>query len=142
MGNSQSTPKSHTILPTHSAGISRHFRSCCTVGSSFRSSAASEETYCNDGSDNLSFKYAHKSPNLVDNDTAVAYKAFLKAFPEYQLTSTLDDLRASDFSRLDQTGETYVDYMGGGMHPESLIRRYSLFLNNNILGNTHSVSNR
>jgi len=83
-----------------------------------------------------------RSPKPIDNDTAVAYKAFLKAFPEYNLTTTLDDLRRTDFSRLDHTGETYVDYMGGAVYPESLVRRYTAFLNNNILGNTHSVSNR
>jgi selenocysteine lyase/cysteine desulfurase len=105
---------------------------------------ASEVTCCNEerSFDRSSLKYATKSPEVVDNYTAVAYNAFLKAFPEYQLTSQLDDLYASDFSRLDRTGETYVDYMGGALYPESLIRRYTAFLNSNVLGNTHSVSNR
>jgi molybdenum cofactor sulfurtransferase len=139
MGNSHSTPNSRKILPVRSA---RHCRSGCTLDSSFHGSAASETYNEKSGADDSFFKYAFKPPNLVDSDTAVAYKAFLKAFPEYKLTNTLDDLRASDFSRLDHTGETYVDFMGGGIHPESLIRGYSAFLNNNILGNTHSVSNR
>jgi len=105
---------------------------------------ASEETFGNDkcSLDHSSAKYAAHSHMAIDNDIVVAYSAFLKAFPEYQLTSPLDDLRRSDFSRLDRTGETYVDYMGGALYPESLIRRYTAFLNNNVLGNTHSVSNR
>jgi molybdenum cofactor sulfurtransferase len=111
--------------------------------SSFSSSVASEETVCNEkcSFDHSSLKYATR-PKVVDEDAAVAYKAFLKAFPEYKLTSTLDNLRVSDFSRLDRTGETYVDYMGGALYPERLIRRHTTFLNNNVLGNTHSVSNR
>ncbi|PCH36630.1 PLP-dependent transferase [Wolfiporia cocos MD-104 SS10] len=72
---------------------------------------------------------------------STAYKAFLKEFPEYQLTWILDALRRSDFSRLDHNRETYVDYMGGSLYPESLIRVHTGFLQRNILGNTHSVSN-
>jgi hypothetical protein len=32
--------------------------------------------------------------------------------------------------------------MGGAQHPESLVRIHSSFLNESIMGNTHSVSNR
>ena len=35
-----------------------------------------------------------------------------------------------------------MDYMGGSLYPESLIRVHADFLSENILGNTHSVSNR
>ncbi|KAJ7612712.1 PLP-dependent transferase [Roridomyces roridus] len=70
-----------------------------------------------------------------------AYGQFLKTFPEYRLTSTLDTLRQSDFTRLDTTGETYADYMGGAIYPESLVRIHTEFLNRNVFGNTHSVSN-
>jgi molybdenum cofactor sulfurtransferase len=147
MGNAHSTPSSsdsHPISRKRSAGISKVGPSCCNLwNSSFTSSVASEETFYNDkcSVNHSSPKYAAQIP-VIDNDAAVAYSAFLKAFPEYQLTSILDDLRQSDFSRLDRTGETYVDYMGGALYPESLIRRYTAFLNNNVLGNTHSVSNR
>ncbi|KAJ3980752.1 pyridoxal phosphate-dependent transferase [Lentinula detonsa] len=36
--------------------------------------------------------------------------------------------------------ETYVDYMGGSLYPESLIRVHTEFLASNVLGNTHSIS--
>ncbi|KAJ3575284.1 hypothetical protein NP233_g1212 [Leucocoprinus birnbaumii] len=72
---------------------------------------------------------------------ALAYEEFLKVYPEYRLTWILDTLRRTDYTRLDRTGETYVDYMGGALYPESLIRVHTNFLNSNILGNTHSVSN-
>lgn len=61
---------------------------------------------------------------------------------EYRLTWILDTLRRTDFARLERAGETYVDYMGGALYPESLVRVHTNFLNGNILGNTHSVSNR
>ena len=70
-----------------------------------------------------------------------AFRAFIKQYPEYHLTWTLDALRRSDFARLDRTGETYVDYMGGSLYPDSLIRVHSAFLQRNVLGNTHSVNN-
>jgi len=80
--------------------------------------------------------------DLVQGDSATAYKSFLRQHPEYKLTWLLDSLRKSDFKRLEKSGEVYVDYMGGSLYPESLVRIHSAFLQENILGNTHSVSNR
>ncbi|KAI0364953.1 PLP-dependent transferase [Pilatotrama ljubarskyi] len=81
------------------------------------------------------------TPDIIEDAAADAYKAFLKEYPQYQLTWIVDALRRSDFARLDRNGETYVDYMGGSLYPESLVRVCSGFLLRNILGNTHSVSN-
>jgi molybdenum cofactor sulfurtransferase len=87
--------------------------------------------------------YTPLTPPISQQDTeARACSAFLKSFPEYQSTWILDTLRRTDFGRLDRAGETYVDYMGGAQHPESLVRIHSSFLNESIMGNTHSVSNR
>ena len=67
--------------------------------------------------------------------------AFIKEYPQYRLTWILDALRRADFRRLDRNGETYVDYMGGSLYPESLVHAHTGLLQHNILGNTHSVSN-
>ena len=80
--------------------------------------------------------------DLVQGDSATAYKSFLRQHPEYKLTWLLDSLRKSDFKRLEKSGEVYVDYMGGSLYPESLVRMHSAFLQENVLGNTHSVNNR
>ena len=80
--------------------------------------------------------------DLVQGDSATAYKSFLRQYPEYKLTWLLDSLRKSDFKRLEKSGEVYVDYMGGSLYPESLVRMHSAFLQENVLGNTHSFSNR
>lgn len=81
------------------------------------------------------------TPDIPENAALLAYKAFLKEYPQYQLTWILDALRRTDFARLDRSGEAYVDYMGGSLYPESLIQVHANFLQRSILGNTHSVSN-
>ncbi|PIL33669.1 hypothetical protein GSI_04292 [Ganoderma sinense ZZ0214-1] len=81
------------------------------------------------------------TPDIPENAALLAYKAFLKEYPQYQLTWILDALRRTDFARLDRNGEAYVDYMGGSLYPESLIQVHASFLQRSILGNTHSVSN-
>jgi hypothetical protein len=89
---------------------------CTSISPSIVSSEESQET--------VNEKFIHDplaqvayTPHikLTQSDgTTIAYKAFLNAFPEYRLTWILDTLHRSDFARLDHTGETYVDYMGGG----------------------------
>lgn len=146
MGNAQSSTltESRTESRNHSAGVLRLQGSCCASVASFVQSSASDETTSNEkcSTDHFASSYASRHARAVEDDADVAYKAFLNAFPEYQLTGILDDLRRSDFSRLDRVGETYVDYMGGALYPESLIRMHTAFLIQNVLGNTHSVSNR
>ncbi|KAL4068743.1 PLP-dependent transferase [Scleroderma yunnanense] len=89
-----------------------------------------------------SLAYIPLSSHLLQHDDITrAYTAFLKEFPEYQSTWILDSLRRTDFTRLDRSSETYVDYMGGAQHPESLVRVHGHFLSENTLGNTHSISN-
>ena len=80
--------------------------------------------------------------DLVQGDSLTAYKSFLRQYPEYKLTWLLDSLRKSDFTRLERSGEVYVDYLGGSLYPESLVRLHSAFLQENILGNPHSINNR
>ncbi|KAJ7935402.1 PLP-dependent transferase, partial [Mycena leptocephala] len=71
--------------------------------------------------------YVSTQDNTSDA-ASTAYQVFLDTFP-----AITDDSRT--------TGETYVDYMGGAIYPESLIRVHTEFLNRSVLGNTHSVSN-
>jgi molybdenum cofactor sulfurtransferase len=49
-------------------------------------------------------------------------------------------LRKTEFSRLDATGQVYLDYTGSGLYPESLIREYSEWLTRAVYGNPHSLS--
>jgi selenocysteine lyase/cysteine desulfurase len=69
-----------------------------------------------------------------------AFDQFLKAFPDYQGTSRIDALRASEYRRLDAQHHVYLDYTGGGLHAESQVREHMALLNDRVLGNPHSVS--
>lgn len=131
MGNTQSIPQSKTEYPKSSECTN------CTSSSIKNTSIDSDSTYCEPDP-------SSKRPCILksDHDTRLAYEAFLRLYPEYRLTWTLDNLRETDFARLDRMGETYVDYMGGAVYPDRLVQSHSTFLAENIMGNTHSVSNR
>ncbi|KAG9123154.1 hypothetical protein FRC07_000167 [Ceratobasidium sp. 392] len=67
------------------------------------------------------------------------YDTFLRAYPLFSESAAIDEFRAKDFSRLSRNA-VYLDYMGGGQHPESLVKAYTDILNNDVFGNTHSES--
>ncbi|KZV97539.1 PLP-dependent transferase [Exidia glandulosa HHB12029] len=82
-----------------------------------------------------------ESDSTAATDLARARTAFLNVYPGYATTSALDDLRATEYTRL-KGGETYVDYMGGALFPESLVRDHAKLLlePGNLFGNAHSRS--
>jgi len=49
-----------------------------------------------------------------------------------------EELRAREFSRLDECGTAYLDYTGSALYPESLLRAHEDFLEHHVLGNPHS----
>jgi molybdenum cofactor sulfurtransferase len=63
---------------------------------------------------------------------------FLKAYPAYPATNIIDDLRASEYARLDLGGHIYLDYTGGGLYAESQLRRHNRLLAEHVFGNPHS----
>jgi molybdenum cofactor sulfurtransferase len=69
-----------------------------------------------------------------------AYAAFLEAQPEYRDTTSLDELRAADYSHLDAGGHVYLDYTGGGLAGDSQMKAHAELLGRNLLGNPHSGS--
>ena len=71
---------------------------------------------------------------------ADAENAFRASYPDYATTHHLDELRASDYARLDHTGQVYVDYTGGGLYAESQVRTHMDLLLTHVLGNPHSTN--
>ncbi len=67
-----------------------------------------------------------------------SYDAFIRCYPEYAATSKLDELRLSDFSRLDAQGHVYLDHTGGGLYAASQVRQHLHLLLDSVLGNPHS----
>lgn len=69
-----------------------------------------------------------------------AYESFLARYPSYRETKPLDDLRAREFSRLDEDRCIYLDYTGGGLYAASQVRRHARRLVSEVYGNPHSLS--
>ena len=65
---------------------------------------------------------------------------FLAAYPTYAETADLDQLRSREFGRLDDLGQIYLDYTGGGLYGASQVRDHADLLLNNVFGNPHSVN--
>ncbi len=65
---------------------------------------------------------------------------FEARYPEYQETKYLDQLRSTDYSRLDETGQTYLDYTGGGLYGASQLNKHMSILSHSVLGNPHSTN--
>ena len=66
------------------------------------------------------------------------FVAFLKAHPAYPTTHIIDDLRATEYARLDLGGHIYLDYTGGGLYADSQLRRHNRLLTEHVFGNPHS----
>lgn len=67
-----------------------------------------------------------------------AQRDFLRRFPAYEETGVLDELRATEYERLDRLGHVYLDYTGGGLYAASQLRRHYELLQGSVLGNPHS----
>ena len=65
---------------------------------------------------------------------------FLDRPPAYAGTAALDDLRASEYGRLDSQGHAYLDYTGAGLHADSQVREHAESLATNVFGNPHSAN--
>lgn len=77
---------------------------------------------------------AQFSPERMDD----AFAAFLRRYPEYATTHLLDDLRATEYARLDRQGHVYLDYTGGSLYAESQLREHMALLSDEVFGNPHS----
>ncbi len=67
-----------------------------------------------------------------------SYSDFLRRYPDFEQWPELNNLRQQEYSRLDKLGQVYLDYTGGGLYPESLVREHADFLLSSVLGNPHS----
>lgn len=81
-------------------------------------------------------------PSLRPDSAAmhVAEQAFRQAYPTFDSTSSLDELRAREYARLDELDHVYLDYTGGGLYAESQLREHFELLRQGVFGNPHSLS--
>ena len=68
------------------------------------------------------------------------FVAFLRAYPAYPTTHVIDDLRSTEYARLDIGGHIYLDYTGGGLYADSQLRRHNKLLAEHVFGNPHSLN--
>ncbi len=66
------------------------------------------------------------------------FKKFIEKFPQYLDTQIIDELRATEYERLDRLGHIYLDYTGGNLYAQSQLDRHHDLLKNNVFGNPHS----
>jgi selenocysteine lyase/cysteine desulfurase len=71
---------------------------------------------------------------------AAAYDDFVRRFPAWTSTAALDRLRASDFARLDQKRQVYLDYTGGNLYAMRQVTQHERDLQENVFGNPHSAN--
>ncbi|GLA13358.1 hypothetical protein AnigIFM62618_010347 [Aspergillus niger] len=64
----------------------------------------------------------------------------LDSFPEYAQTTSLDHLRETQYSYLDERGHTYLDYTGSGLAAKEQYHAHNARLTEQAFGNPHSVS--
>ena len=75
---------------------------------------------------------------LVWEPMNVAFEAFRQAYPAFDSTRKLDELRATEYARLDRQGHVYLDYTGGGLYAECQLRDHMALLCDGVFGNPHS----
>ncbi len=79
-----------------------------------------------------------RAPAAVLPPLSEAEAQFRRAYPDYAATRALDDLRASEYARLDAGEHIYLDYTGGGLYADSQMRAHADLLRQNVYGNPHS----
>ncbi|MEE9248390.1 MAG: aminotransferase class V-fold PLP-dependent enzyme [Dehalococcoidia bacterium] len=84
---------------------------------------------------NVGFK-APIGNSSVEMDAARA--VFRQTYPAFESTGCLDELRAGEYSRLDEQNQVYLDYTGGGLYADSQIREHMALLRSGVFGNPHS----
>src|ERR1035441_9835559 len=67
-----------------------------------------------------------------------AYADFTGRNAAYAGTAALDRLRSSEYRRLDEHGEVYLDYTGAALFAESQLEEHLKLLRSEIFGNPHS----
>jgi len=69
-----------------------------------------------------------------------AYTDFVARYPGYVKTALLDKLRATEYRRLDERRQVYLDYAGASLYAESQLQKHFEMLRADVFGNPHSAN--
>src|ERR1039457_749170 len=72
--------------------------------------------------------------------TDEAYADFVERFPSFLETDLLDRLRATEYRRLDERRQIYLDYTGSSLYAESQLQKHFELLRSGVFGNPHSAN--
>ena len=86
----------------------------------------------------LDTSMANAAHNILPADEA--YADFIARFPSYVQTVLLDNLRATEYRRLDEQHQVYLDYTGASLYAESQIQKHFEMLHSGVYGNPHSAN--
>jgi selenocysteine lyase/cysteine desulfurase len=65
---------------------------------------------------------------------------FLEIHSGFRETALLDELRKTEYARLDACGDVYLDYTGGSLYAASQLEEHLRQLRERVYGNPHSVN--
>lgn len=83
----------------------------------------------------MTTRTANQKPKMEE-----AYGRFLDRYPQYADTAALDRLRSTEYRRLDEQGQVYLDYTGGSLYAESQLQQHLAVLGSGVFGNPHSTN--
>src|SRR5215467_11694245 len=92
---------------------------------------------------NEAFEEQRKDKHMIRSEISqlepleVALTAFQKQYPTFDTTRVLDELRATEYARLDRQQHVYLDYTGGGLYAECQLCDYFYLINDKVFGNPH-----
>lgn len=76
-------------------------------------------------------------PLTTDPAYEAALRTFRDSYPAFDVDA-VTDLRAREYSRLDELGHVYLDYTGGGLYAQSQLDAHMAILRSGVFGNPHS----
>jgi selenocysteine lyase/cysteine desulfurase len=82
------------------------------------------------------FEWISKLTNTFNKQSIDSDSAYDKLLHE----DFFNELRANEFSRLDELKQVYLDYTGGGLYAKSQIDTHFSWLSSQVLGNPHSTN--
>jgi selenocysteine lyase/cysteine desulfurase len=77
-------------------------------------------------------------PHYEPAGISAAQADFARRFPGFDSDGSFDDLRRTEYGRLDQQDQVYLDYTGGGLYAASQLTAHLELLQTHVLGNPHS----
>ncbi|HEY1917801.1 MAG TPA: aminotransferase class V-fold PLP-dependent enzyme [Streptosporangiaceae bacterium] len=79
-------------------------------------------------------------PFNAERDLPPVRSGFLSAYPGYRSTALLDQLRAAEYSYLDEGGQVYLDYAGAGLPAQAQLAAHTERIRGRCFGNPHSAN--